>query len=170
MYTILGIQHYTPRRSTKITLNQLLSDFANYPVQLSNAFGCVIFTVLAGLLAWRLLATAVLGGSLPRAVAWMDRGGRAPDRARASSIARSVASCAWLFRRPSRQAFDTDYIAPASMATAQKLRLALVGCGRIAQVHWAGIEESASHLIHVAACAYTRQHWSTHATHPGDDS
>ena len=25
------VQHYTPRRSTKITLNQLLSDFANYP-------------------------------------------------------------------------------------------------------------------------------------------
>ena len=28
---ITAVQHYTPRRSTKITLNQLLSDFANYP-------------------------------------------------------------------------------------------------------------------------------------------
>ena len=34
----------------------------------------------------------------------------------------------------------------------KKLRLALVGCGRIAQVHWRGIEESAAELIHVVAC------------------
>eukprot|EP01050_Picozoa_sp_SAG11_P011532 SAG11_NODE_1227_length_5474_cov_5.294326_5_plen_466_part_00 len=38
------------------------------------------------------------------------------------------------------------------MAAGRKLRLGLVGCGRICQVHWAGIEESASALIHVAAC------------------
>ena len=35
---------------------------------------------------------------------------------------------------------------------AEKLRLALLGCGRIAQVHWNGIEESAAELIHVTAC------------------
>ena len=34
----------------------------------------------------------------------------------------------------------------------KKLRLALLGCGRIAQVHWKGIQESASSLVHVSAC------------------
>jgi hypothetical protein len=43
-----------------------------------------------------------------------------------------------------------------------KLRLALVGCGRIAQVHWAGIEESATHLIHVVACAFSPSLQITH--------
>eukprot|EP01052_Picozoa_sp_SAG31_P015331 SAG31_NODE_983_length_10554_cov_6.049259_1_plen_113_part_00 len=38
------------------------------------------------------------------------------------------------------------------VATAKKMRLALVGCGRIAQVHWAGIQESALELISVVAC------------------
>lgn len=42
--------------------------------------------------------------------------------------------------------------APAMPAEAPKLRLALLGCGRIAQVHWSGIQESAPSLIHVVAC------------------
>ena len=33
-----------------------------------------------------------------------------------------------------------------------KIHLALLGCGRIAQVHWNGIQESASELIHITAC------------------
>jgi predicted dehydrogenase len=35
---------------------------------------------------------------------------------------------------------------------AAKLRLALLGCGRIAQVHWRGIQESCGDLITVSAC------------------
>jgi hypothetical protein len=38
---------------------------------------------------------------------------------------------------------------------APKLRLALLGCGRIAQVHWNGIEESARDLIHGPSPAST---------------
>ena len=33
-----------------------------------------------------------------------------------------------------------------------KIHLAMLGCGRIAQVHWNGIQESASELIHITAC------------------
>ena len=44
------------------------------------------------------------------------------------------------------------YDVEGGVAGSKKLRLALVGCGRIAQVHWRGIEESAAELIHVVAC------------------
>ena len=37
-------------------------------------------------------------------------------------------------------------------AEEKKLKLALLGCGRIAQVHWRGLAESAGHSIHVSAC------------------
>jgi UDP-N-acetyl-2-amino-2-deoxyglucuronate dehydrogenase len=33
-----------------------------------------------------------------------------------------------------------------------KLRLAMLGCGRIAQVHWRGIQESCPELVTITAC------------------